>query len=71
VASELSIAFLTGRIAHFKIPRVWRFTDGLPMTVAGKIRRTQVKEEMNAPVHIPDSRSPSVADRRTAGRGAR
>jgi fatty-acyl-CoA synthase len=40
-------AFLTGRIAHFKIPRVWRFVDGLPMTAAGKIRRTQVKEQLN------------------------
>jgi acyl-CoA synthetase (AMP-forming)/AMP-acid ligase II len=64
-------AFLTGRIAHFKIPRVWRFTDGLPVTAAGKIRRTQVKEEMSAPVSIPDSRSPSVTDRRTAGPGTR
>jgi acyl-CoA synthetase (AMP-forming)/AMP-acid ligase II len=40
-------AFLAGRIAHFKIPRVWRFVDGLPMTAAGKIRRTQVKEQLN------------------------
>ena len=42
-------AFLAGRIAHFKIPRVWRFVEALPMTAAGKIRRTEVKEEMNAP----------------------
>jgi acyl-CoA synthetase (AMP-forming)/AMP-acid ligase II len=41
-------AFLAGRLAHFKIPRVWRFTDALPMTASGKIRRTAVKEEMNA-----------------------
>jgi fatty-acyl-CoA synthase len=40
-------AFLAGRIAHFKIPRVWRFVDGLPMTAAGKIRRTQVKDQLN------------------------
>jgi acyl-CoA synthetase (AMP-forming)/AMP-acid ligase II len=39
-------SFLAGRIAHFKIPRVWRFTDALPMTASGKIRRTEVKEEM-------------------------
>jgi fatty-acyl-CoA synthase len=42
-------SFLAGRLAHFKIPRVWRFTGSLPMTAAGKIRRTEVKEEMNAP----------------------
>jgi acyl-CoA synthetase (AMP-forming)/AMP-acid ligase II len=41
-------AFLAGRIAHFKIPRVWRFVDGFPMTASGKIRRVAVKEEMNA-----------------------
>ena len=42
-------AFLAGRIAHFKIPRVWRFVDGFAMTASGKIRRVVVKEEMNAP----------------------
>jgi acyl-CoA synthetase (AMP-forming)/AMP-acid ligase II len=56
-------AFLAERIAHFKIPRVWRFVDGLPMTAAGKYRRTQVKEEMNMAADVP-------GDRRTAGRSA-
>ncbi len=41
-------AFLSNQIAHFKIPRVWRFADALPLTASGKVRRTQVKEEMNA-----------------------
>jgi fatty-acyl-CoA synthase len=41
-------AFLAGRIAHFKVPRVWRFVPALPVTASGKIRRTQVKAEMNA-----------------------
>jgi fatty-acyl-CoA synthase len=41
-------AFLAARIAHFKIPRVWRFVDEFPMTASGKIRRVVVKEEMNA-----------------------
>jgi acyl-CoA synthetase (AMP-forming)/AMP-acid ligase II len=41
-------AFLAARVAHFKIPRVWRFVDGFPMTASGKIRRVVVKEEMNA-----------------------
>ncbi|MFB4295095.1 class I adenylate-forming enzyme family protein [Actinomadura sp. NTSP31] len=49
-------AFLSGRIAHFKIPRVWRFVPGLPMTAAGKCRRTQVKEEMNTSVDRLDAR---------------
>jgi fatty-acyl-CoA synthase len=41
-------AFLAGRLAHFKIPRVWRFVDAFPMTASGKIRRLTVKEELNA-----------------------
>jgi acyl-CoA synthetase (AMP-forming)/AMP-acid ligase II len=41
-------AFLAERIAHFKIPRVWRFVDEFPMTASGKIRRVVVKEEMSA-----------------------
>jgi fatty-acyl-CoA synthase len=43
-------AFLAGRIAHFKVPRVWRFVPALPVTASGKIRRTRVKEEMNVEV---------------------
>jgi fatty-acyl-CoA synthase len=41
-------AFLGRRLAHFKIPRVWRFVEAFPMTASGKIRRVEVKEEMNA-----------------------
>jgi len=53
-------SFLAGRLAHFKIPGVWRFVAALPMTAAGKIRRTEVKQEMNTPVDIKE------ADRRDA-----
>ena len=66
-AAELE-AFLSGRIAHFKIPRVWRFAAALPMTASGKIRRTQVKEEMNVPVDSPDSGHAPVHSGRTDGR---
>jgi acyl-CoA synthetase (AMP-forming)/AMP-acid ligase II len=44
-------AFLAERVAHFKIPQVWRFVEAFPMTASGKIRRVAVKEEMNA---LPD-----------------
>jgi fatty-acyl-CoA synthase len=40
-------AFLAERIAHFKVPRIWRFVEEFPMTASGKIRRVIVKEEMN------------------------
>jgi fatty-acyl-CoA synthase len=41
--SEL-VAFCTGRIATFKIPRYWRFVDEFPMTVTGKIQKFRMRE---------------------------
>jgi fatty-acyl-CoA synthase len=40
--------FLAGRLAYFKIPKVWRFVDELPVTASGKIRRTAVRDEMRS-----------------------
>ncbi len=37
--------FCQGRIAHFKIPRYVQVTDEFPMTVTGKIRKVQMREE--------------------------
>ncbi|WP_161632177.1 class I adenylate-forming enzyme family protein [Nakamurella lactea] len=39
--------YLEQRLAHFKIPRTWRFVAELPMTASGKIRRVEVKAGMN------------------------
>ena len=33
-----------GRIATFKIPSYWRFTDSFPMTVTGKIQKFKMRE---------------------------
>jgi fatty-acyl-CoA synthase len=37
--------FCRGKIAHFKIPRYWRFTDAFPMTITGKIQKYKMREE--------------------------
>jgi fatty-acyl-CoA synthase len=37
-------AFCEGRIAHYKIPRYWRFTDAFPMTVTGKVQKFKLRE---------------------------
>jgi len=37
-------AFCRGRIATFKIPRYWKFVDGFPMTVTGKIQKFRMRE---------------------------
>ncbi|HEX7340336.1 MAG TPA: AMP-binding protein [Rhodanobacteraceae bacterium] len=37
-------AFCRGQIATFKIPRYWKFVDGFPMTVTGKIQKFRMRE---------------------------
>ena len=37
--------FATGRLAHYKIPRYVMVVDEFPMTVTGKIRKVQMREE--------------------------
>ena len=37
--------FCPTRIAHFKIPRHWKFVDSFPMTISGKVRKVAMREE--------------------------
>ncbi len=41
-------AFADGRLAHYKIPRYVMLVDEFPMTVTGKIRKVQMREESAA-----------------------
>ncbi|MGH3289716.1 MAG: AMP-binding enzyme, partial [Streptosporangiaceae bacterium] len=36
--------FCSSRLAHYKIPRYVHIVDGFPMTVTGKIRKTEMRE---------------------------
>jgi fatty-acyl-CoA synthase len=36
--------FCIGKIAHYKVPRYVRFTDGFPMTVTGKVQKFKMRE---------------------------
>lgn len=47
-------AFCKGRIAHFKIPRYFRFVDEFPMTVTGKLQKFVMKERMSRELAIRD-----------------
>ena len=38
------VEFCQGKIARFKIPRYWRFTDSFPMTITGKIQKFKMRE---------------------------
>ena len=37
--------FCRGKIAHFKIPRYVKLVDEFPMTVTGKIRKVEMREQ--------------------------
>ena len=37
--------FATGKLSHYKIPRYVMVVDDFPMTVTGKIRKVQMREE--------------------------
>jgi fatty-acyl-CoA synthase len=44
LSAEDLVAFATGRIATFKIPRYFRFVDEFPMTVTGKVQKFRMRE---------------------------
>ena len=37
--------FCTGKLAHYKIPRYVHVVDEFPMTVTGKVRKVQMREQ--------------------------
>jgi len=39
-------AFCNGQIAHYKIPRYVHFLDAFPITITGKIRKAELREQM-------------------------
>ncbi len=45
VTSEEMEQFCRGQIATFKIPRYWKFVDGFPMTVTGKIQKFIMRQQ--------------------------
>jgi fatty-acyl-CoA synthase len=44
IAGEQLEEYCRGRIASYKIPRYWKFVDGYPMTVTGKIQKFKMRE---------------------------
>jgi fatty-acyl-CoA synthase len=36
--------YCRARIAHYKVPRYWKFTDAFPMTITGKIQKYKMRE---------------------------
>jgi len=45
LSSEEIRAYCKGKIATYKIPRYYKFVDGFPMTVTGKIQKYKMREQ--------------------------
>ncbi len=43
ITGDEILAYCKGKIAHFKIPKYFKFTDNFPMTVTGKIRKIEMR----------------------------
>ncbi|MDX1315310.1 MAG: AMP-binding protein, partial [Eudoraea sp.] len=43
-SDEELVEYCKGNIAHFKVPRYFKFTDSFPMTVTGKIRKIEMRQ---------------------------
>ena len=56
MTEEEAIRFCDGRLARYKVPRVVRFVDELPMTAAQKIKRTQLREAYLEELAVRDNK---------------
>ncbi len=44
ITEEELVDFCKGQIAHYKVPKYWKFVDEFPMTISGKVRKIEMKE---------------------------
>ena len=56
LTEEALRAFCKGQLAHYKIPRYVHVVDEFPMTVTGKVRRVEMREQALAILGIRDTR---------------
>ena len=53
--------FCRGQIAHYKVPRYFKFVDAFPMTVTGKIMKFQMREQSTKELGLQDAASTKTA----------
>ena len=44
LSQEELLQFCKDQIAHYKVPKFWKFVDTFPMTITGKIRKVEMRE---------------------------
>jgi fatty-acyl-CoA synthase len=55
LTAEALRAFCHGKLAHYKIPRYVHVVDGFPMTVTGKVRKIEMREQSVALLGLGDA----------------
>lgn len=44
VTEQELLDYCIGKIAHYKVPKYWKFVEEFPMTISGKIRKVEMRE---------------------------
>ena len=44
LTEEELVNFCKGQIAHYKVPKYWKFVQEFPMTISGKVRNVEMRE---------------------------
>jgi fatty-acyl-CoA synthase len=44
ITEEELLDYCKGKIAHYKVPKYWKFVDEFPMTISGKVRKVEMRE---------------------------
>jgi fatty-acyl-CoA synthase len=61
VTAEELQAFCKGQIAHYKIPRYFKFVETFPMTVTGKIQKFQMRQQSTEELGLQSAASIKTA----------
>jgi fatty-acyl-CoA synthase len=54
---EEMVGFCRGRIAHYKVPRYYKFVDDFPMTVTGKIQKFVMRQQSAAELGLTSGKT--------------
>jgi len=57
ITEEELLDYCKGKIAHYKVPKYWKFVDEFPMTISGKVRKVEMREISMKELGMENSRN--------------
>jgi fatty-acyl-CoA synthase len=54
-------AFCKGKIAHYKVPKYYKFVDSFPMTISGKIQKFKMRQQAVEELGLQDAEKVETA----------